>query len=68
MTLTEGLVTHIRRKPVGTDDLRAARFFVLDTLACAVGAANTEPARMLRAVARPETAAMAWTVWTRSGS
>lgn len=67
MTLTEGLVTHIRRKPVGTDDLRAARFFVLDTLACAVGAANTEPARMLRAVARPESSDLPRTAFLIGG-
>lgn len=53
MSLTRGLTRLIRRKPVSEDDLRAASFFVLDTLACALGALQTEPACMLAAVAPP---------------
>ncbi|GIL00226.1 MAG: hypothetical protein BroJett030_01250 [Alphaproteobacteria bacterium] len=54
MSLTRDLVRLIRSKPVTRDDLDWAAFFVLDTLACGLGALKTEPARMLRAVAPPE--------------
>ncbi|MBS3649482.1 MmgE/PrpD family protein [Pseudaminobacter sp. 19-2017] len=55
MSLTSELVSLIRNKPVGQSDLEAAALFVLDTLACALGGLDTGPARMLRAVAPPET-------------
>lgn len=55
MSLTRDLVRLIRDKPVTEHDLEWASFFVLDTLACALGALKTEPARMLKAVAPPET-------------
>jgi len=54
MSLTRDLVRLIREKPVTGNDLGSAALFVLDTLACALGAVNSEPARMLRAVAPPE--------------
>jgi 2-methylcitrate dehydratase PrpD len=43
---------------VGDDDLRQAGLFVLDTLACALGALQTEPARILGVVASPQHADM----------
>jgi 2-methylcitrate dehydratase PrpD len=55
MSLTRDLVRLIRRKSVTRDDLEWAAFFVLDTLACALAALKTEPARMLQAVAPPQT-------------
>lgn len=54
MSLTQDLVRLIRAKEVTREDLDWAAFFVLDTLACALGAIKTEPARMLKAVAPPE--------------
>ncbi len=54
MSLTRDLTRLIRRKEAGVDDLDRAAFFVLDTFACALGARETEPARILRAVASPE--------------
>ncbi|QEX20939.1 hypothetical protein FRZ61_08590 [Hypericibacter adhaerens] len=54
MSLTRDLVRLIRAKPVSEEDLRWSALFVLDTLCCALGALKTEPARMLRAVAPPE--------------
>ncbi len=54
MSLTRDLVRLIRAKPVPRADLDWAAFFVLDTLACALGALKSEPARMLKAVAPPE--------------
>lgn len=56
MSLTRDLVRLIRGKPVSESDLEWAAFFVLDTLAAALGALKSEPARMLKAVAPPETA------------
>ena len=56
MTLTRDLVRLVHAKPVSREDLDWAAFFVLDTLACALGALRTEPARMLQAVAPPEAA------------
>jgi 2-methylcitrate dehydratase PrpD len=56
MSLTRDLVRLIRGKPVTDGDLEWAAFFVLDTLACALGALKSEPARMLKVVAAPETA------------
>ena len=53
MSLTRELVRQIRHKPVGDDDRRQASLFVLDTLACALGALKTEPARILGVVAPP---------------
>lgn len=53
MSLTRQLTRLIRAKPVSEDDLRRASMFVLDTLACALGALKTKPARMLEAVAPP---------------
>ncbi|WP_119389053.1 MmgE/PrpD family protein [Taklimakanibacter lacteus] len=54
MSLTRDLVRLIRAKPVTDGDLQWAAFFVLDTLACALGALKSEPARMLKAVAPPD--------------
>ena len=56
MSLTRDLVRLIRGKPVTEGDLEWAAFFVLDTLACALGALKSQPAHMLKAVAPPETA------------
>lgn len=56
MTLTRNLVQLIREKEVSRHDLAAASFFVLDTIACALGALDTPPARMLGAVAPPQSA------------
>ena len=53
MSLTRELVRIIRAKPVNPGDLDCAAFIVVDTLACALGALKTEPARMLSAVAPP---------------
>lgn len=55
MSLTRDLTKLIRSKPVTDKDLEWAALFVLDTLGCALGALRTEPARMLKAVAPPET-------------
>lgn len=56
MGLTRDMVRIIRAKPVTEEDLNWAAFFVLDTLACGLGALKTPPARMLEAVAPPQTA------------
>lgn len=53
MTLSRELVRLIRSKAVGEDDLRRAGLFVLDTVACALGARKTEPARILERVTPP---------------
>lgn len=53
MTLSRRLVTLIRSKPVGEADLHQAVLFVLDTLACALGARDSAPALMLERVAPP---------------
>lgn len=55
MSLTRELTRLIRAKPVSETDLDWAALFVLDTVACALGSLETAPARMLRAVAPPET-------------
>lgn len=54
MTLTRELVRLIRNKPVDDTDLRQTSLFELDTLACALGALKTEPARILAVVAPPQ--------------
>ncbi|MEA2782064.1 MAG: hypothetical protein QOK29_3608 [Rhodospirillaceae bacterium] len=54
MSLTRQLVRLIRDRNVTESDLETASHFVLDTLACALGALQTEPARMLKAVAPPD--------------
>lgn len=54
MSLSRDLVRLIDDKHVSDRDLEWASLFVLDTLACALGALETEPARILRAVAPPE--------------
>jgi len=59
MSLTRDLVRQIRHKPVGDDDRRQASLFVLDTLACALGALKTEPARILGSVTPPRPGDMA---------
>ncbi|MBS7701552.1 MULTISPECIES: MmgE/PrpD family protein [unclassified Chelatococcus] len=51
MSLTQELVRLARGKAITPTDLEAAAYFVLDTLACAVGARGSAPARMLDAVA-----------------
>lgn len=55
MSITRQLTRHIRAKPVSDDDLKWTSLFVLDTLGCALGALKSAPARMLKAVAPPET-------------
>lgn len=50
MSLTRELTRLIREKPVTDADLKMTALFVLDTIACALGALKTEPARMLRSV------------------
>lgn len=55
MTLTRDLVRLIRGRTITEGDRRNAALFVLDTLACALGALPTAPARMLHAVAPPGT-------------
>jgi len=47
MTLTRNLVRLIRGKPVTDDDLQRAAGFVVDTLACALAARDTVPARAI---------------------
>ena len=56
MSLTRQLVRLIRAKEVTDADLNWSALFVLDTLACALGALKTEPARMLAAIAPPDSA------------
>jgi hypothetical protein len=48
-SLTEQLVQLIRAKPITDEDRESAARFLLDTVANALGARNTEPGRMLRA-------------------
>lgn len=59
MSLTRTLVAIIRRKEVRQEDIDRAALFVLDTLCCALGALDTQPARMLAAVAPPATSDVA---------
>lgn len=59
MSLTRKLVRLVRDKEIGRADFDRAALFVLDTLACALGALKTEPARILKAVAPPESADVA---------
>jgi 2-methylcitrate dehydratase PrpD len=59
MTLTQELTRLINNKPVTMADLESASFFVLDTLACAIGALSTTPAKALAAVANPHHADIA---------
>ena len=54
MSLTRDLVRLIRAKEVTESDLAQSALFTLDTLACALGALTTEPARILAAVAPPQ--------------
>lgn len=54
MSLTRDLIRLIRSREASADDLDRAALFVLDTFACALGAWNTEPARILGKVAPPE--------------
>lgn len=54
MSLTRQLVRLIRGKAVAQGDLECAALFVLDTLACGLGALKTEPARILKEVAPPD--------------
>ena len=51
MSLSRDLVRLIRAKPRHRGDLEQASLFVLDTLACALGALKTEPARIFEAIA-----------------
>jgi 2-methylcitrate dehydratase PrpD len=53
MTLARELVRLIRTKTITGKDREIAALFVLDTLACALGAREAEPARMIGAVAPP---------------
>jgi 2-methylcitrate dehydratase PrpD len=48
-SLTQQLVTLIRGKRITDGDRKAAALFLLDTLANALGARNTNPGRLLRA-------------------
>ena len=54
MGITRQLAHLISRKAVSAGDLDWASFFVLDTIACALGALLTPPAVMLGAVAPPQ--------------
>jgi 2-methylcitrate dehydratase PrpD len=54
MSMTRELTRLIRGKSVKDDDLDWSSFFVLDTLACALGATRTKPAQILAAVAPPQ--------------
>lgn len=54
MSLTRELVRLIRTKEATDADLERAALFALDTLACAISALNSEPARILATVAPPE--------------
>lgn len=56
MSLTRDLIRLIRAKPRDRQDLEQASHFVLDTLACALGALRTEPAHILKVIAPLETA------------
>ena len=56
MSLSRDLVRLIRTKPRSRHDLVPASLFVLDTLACALGARKTEPARILSTIAPLESA------------
>lgn len=47
MTLTQRLNQLITNKPITEEDLAFAQLFVMDTVACAIGAIRTEPARIL---------------------
>lgn len=51
MSLTADLVDLVSARPIVSDDLEAAASFVVDTLACAFAARETEPALALAAVA-----------------
>lgn len=53
MSLTRDLVRLIDAKAIAESDLERASLFVLDTVACAIGATGAEPARILTAVAPP---------------
>lgn len=59
MSLSGALTKAIRGKKIEPADLTWTSFFVLDTLACALGALQTPPARMLGAVAQPKKSDMA---------
>ena len=52
-TLTEGLNALIRHKAIAPADLESAALFVLDTLACAIGARQTKPAKILARISPP---------------
>ncbi len=53
-TLTEGLNALIRQKPISASDMESAALFVLDTLACAIGARQTAPAKILAKISPPK--------------
>jgi 2-methylcitrate dehydratase PrpD len=52
-SLTEDLNRLIRDKAVSAADLESAALFVLDTLACAIGARQTKPAQILARISPP---------------
>ncbi len=54
LSLTREMIHLIRNKPVTEADLHWAGLFVLDTMACAMGALHTKPALALRAIADPK--------------
>jgi 2-methylcitrate dehydratase PrpD len=54
MSLSRSLTIGIQSKKIEAADLMWASFFVLDTVACALGALRTPPARTLGAVAPPQ--------------
>ena len=47
MALVPSLTQLINRKRITIDDLRSAQLLVIDTIACAIAAFETEPARIL---------------------
>lgn len=59
MSLSRDLVRLIRSKKIVEADLHRAMLFVLDTTACALGARDSAPARMLEQVAPPAHSDMA---------
>ncbi|WP_339670679.1 MmgE/PrpD family protein [Dasania marina] len=47
MTLTQQLISLIRNKPIGNNDLERAAFFTLDAIANALAGRNSEPGKKL---------------------
>jgi 2-methylcitrate dehydratase PrpD len=54
LSLTTQLDALIREKPISEADLEQAAVFVLDTLACAIGARQSKPAKILAKISPPK--------------